>query len=356
MVNVTPSPIKEYYIAYFDILGYKEFFCKQPEKVPEFLNTIHDAIRRTNEHVGLVNHSPVISKIGNIDIEIKIFSDNILLCMEALNEPIEQVRLISFLQIVSDIQRGFIIDYGLFVRGGICKGKLSINDDYIFGQGLIDVVSMEDSAQFPRIIIDPKLITFLRQNLFFTQEEYDRALTIDKATKKGTKVLSEDKVFYSRILFFSQLLTSLNRGANQLTLQWPDEQWVLSYLGSVQASELLGKELVESLLQTLKNVSSSDYQLASQPTQDIDILLKTHKERVETELKKYGKNADIAVGDTEAAKVREHILKKYIWVMAYHNQMCVSYQKMSHFISTSCNCDKRFMKMTVEVFDDGTGK
>jgi len=32
MENNKPSPIKEYYIAYFDILGYKAFFAEAPEK------------------------------------------------------------------------------------------------------------------------------------------------------------------------------------------------------------------------------------------------------------------------------------------------------------------------------------
>ena len=37
MDNNEPKPIKDYYIAYFDILGYKEFFRNSPEKVPDFL-------------------------------------------------------------------------------------------------------------------------------------------------------------------------------------------------------------------------------------------------------------------------------------------------------------------------------
>ena len=51
VANSEPNPIKEYYIAYFDILGYKEFFETQPEKVAGFLQIIHEAIQRTNDHM-----------------------------------------------------------------------------------------------------------------------------------------------------------------------------------------------------------------------------------------------------------------------------------------------------------------
>lgn len=355
MVDATPSPIKDYYIAYFDILGYKDFFQQQPEKVPELLGAIHDAIRRTNEHIGLANQSPIMSGIGGINIKIKIFSDNILLCLEVSNEPIEQMRLLLFMQIVAEIQRGFVVQYGLFVRGGICKGELSFNDDYVFGQGLINAVSIEEKAQFPRIIVEPELITFLRQNLFYTQEEYKKAVQIEKAASEGTDILPEDKNFYSQILQYSQILKLFQQVAQHLTLQWPDEEWIISYLDMVDSSTLFSQEVKESFVHQLETVSPYDYQLVSQPLQNLDEIIKAHKSRVIAELKKYGKNVDIATGDTKAAEVREHILKKYIWIMAYHNQICVKYQKMNHFISTTCNCDKRFMKMTIEVLDDETG-
>ena len=53
VANSKPNPINEYYIAYFDILGYKEFFETQPEKVADFLQMIHDVIQRTNGHIRL---------------------------------------------------------------------------------------------------------------------------------------------------------------------------------------------------------------------------------------------------------------------------------------------------------------
>ena len=41
------EPIKEYYIAYFDLLGYKKFFQNNPDKIEYFLQIIHTAISNT---------------------------------------------------------------------------------------------------------------------------------------------------------------------------------------------------------------------------------------------------------------------------------------------------------------------
>ena len=57
MENNTANPIKEYYIAYFDILGYKAFFEGTPEKAPEFLNIVNSAISNTLATINSANDS-----------------------------------------------------------------------------------------------------------------------------------------------------------------------------------------------------------------------------------------------------------------------------------------------------------
>ena len=48
--NMKAEPIKEYYIAYFDLLGYKEFFRNYPDKVENFLQVIYEAISLTTSY------------------------------------------------------------------------------------------------------------------------------------------------------------------------------------------------------------------------------------------------------------------------------------------------------------------
>ena len=355
MVNATPNPIKEYYIAYFDILGYKEFFKQQPEKVPELLNAIHDAIRRTNNHIGAANASPLMHGVAGIEIKAKIFSDNILLCMEVTSIPNEPFRLFQFLQIVADIQRGFVTEYGLFVRGAITKGTMSFNDDYVFGQGIIDAVTMEESAIYPRIVISTDLANTLLSFTPYTQEDYNRAVIIENNYKAGKEIPVNEQVFYGQMCSLRMADVYYKYAISRLILLWRDNNWILCYLYRFDVSELLGETVKASLLSSIQKISPSDYELLNQPGQPFDNALALHKMRVEEQLVKFGSNADIPTGDFKAAEVREKILRKYIWVMALHNQVCSNYNKTEYGILTRCNCDARFLKMTIEVLKDEAG-
>jgi len=356
MVNLTPNPIKEYYIAYFDILGYKAFFEEQSEKVPELLGSIHDAIQRTKNHIGAANGSPILNGTGNIDIHVKVFSDNILLCMEATSSPFEQARILAFFQIVSDIQRGFVTEYGLFVRGGILKGELSFNDDYVFGKGLIDVVTIEEKrAIYPRIIITAELMTLLQGNPFFTDEEYTRAAEIRQRMENKQSITTDEQAFCCQMNMKTIMLQMLDRAKESLTMQWPDENWILCYLHKPMGIFPFGDGAKESLLQMIQAVSPYDYNLASQPPVDFDTVLRLHKERVEEQLRKFGNNSGIPTEDVKAAELQEKTLRKYIWVMAFHNHVCEASQKQQYKIFTNCNCDTRFLKMTIEVQSNEVG-
>ena len=101
MVNYEPKPIKSYYIAYLDILGYREFFHNYPDKTAEFLQMIHASIQGTINKITGANQSVLAASIASMNIEVKVFSDNILICLEELESPFERVRLLpSFSAII----------------------------------------------------------------------------------------------------------------------------------------------------------------------------------------------------------------------------------------------------------------
>ena len=79
--QLSPNPIKEYYIAYFDILGYRQFFMDAPEQAENLLANIHNAITNAKNIIG--NSSKEYFKdYINIEFKVKIFSDNIFVCIE----------------------------------------------------------------------------------------------------------------------------------------------------------------------------------------------------------------------------------------------------------------------------------
>lgn len=142
--------LKNYYIAYFDILGYKDFLEENETDIIEFLEAnisiAKEVVCKTNE---------IVSKFNFI---IKSFSDNYIILLEdnCQNDGYQEVIALSYL--VAIFQLRFLEKYSILIRGCITKGKAFIDSNIVFGDGLIRAVSMEHYAKFPRIIIDKERI------------------------------------------------------------------------------------------------------------------------------------------------------------------------------------------------------
>lgn len=352
MNNQTPNPIKEYYIAYFDTLGYQAFFKETPEKAPEFLNTIHSVITNTVNYVQSFNGFLLASQFANIHIQSKIFSDNILLCIE-VGEDIskEKFRVIAFMSLISEIQRRFITEYGLFLRGGFTKGTMSINDDYIFGEGLIEAVKMEESTSHPRIAISDKIINFLQQIQLYTQEEADKAISIENRSKNGENISDDDIVFYQKMLQMGEQELLERNICSNLLCKCDDGAWCLSYLYCLDIRAYIPEQTLGKMLDIMKQILSTDFEKLPKTFPNIDLILDTHRRIVEQKLVKYSNYTALSTNDIKRFETQEKVLKKYVWSMIYHNYMCTRYNKMEHYINTQGNCERRHMKLVIHVLD-----
>ena len=132
--------LKEYYIGYLDILGYKELIKQMGEEA--FLAVINEAFHEID--TGFDNLA---------FIEMRIFSDNIVITSRA-DDNFDPINFISSI-ITTQI---FLLNGGILVRGSITKGNLHIDDKYLYGSGLIRAYELEnDIAIMPRVILDRTL-------------------------------------------------------------------------------------------------------------------------------------------------------------------------------------------------------
>ena len=348
MMNTAPEPIKDYYIAYMDVLGYKQFFIENPDKAPEFLAYIHDAIQKTKEHLNITKISPILSTYANMDIKIKVFSDNILICMSfEEHDPADQLRLLCFVKLISEIQRGFITQFGLFLRGGLTKGKLSFHDEYVFGQGLIDAVAMEESAKYPRIIVDEALISYMSEVRVYKQNDIEKAAVIAQKMTENEIITEDEKQFYMQFNYNVFMHNYQVQEMNQLVSCWRDGDYYLCYLYYVKADDPRHKDLLDHALPGFKDAFPVDYEIVMSRQIGLAEMMKAHKERVESNLKRYGNYNDCTTG--QDVKQRENVMQKYIWSMAYHNLACTANGTPEYSILTKANFDARFVKPTIEV-------
>ena len=133
--------LKEYYCIYLDILGYKNRIKKfHEEKLEHELNDFLD-------HVAF-NNNYLLELKDIIEFDMKLFSDNLLISFEVTTETINKIHLI--LDHVIDYQKS-LIQKNYFIRGGISKGLLYVDEKIVWGPALIKAVKIEESIVYPVI-------------------------------------------------------------------------------------------------------------------------------------------------------------------------------------------------------------
>ena len=352
MCEQLPAPIKEYYITYFDILGYQAFFKETPEKAPEFLAIIHSAVTNTVTYLKSLKESPLAYQFANLQIQFKIFSDNIILCIETGEETVmEKARIIAFMSLVSEIQRRFITEYGLFLRGGFTKGTMSVNDEYIFGEGLIEAVKMEETTIHPRIAVSNKIIVFLDDRQIFSREEMNKAGVIENSLKNGESISDNDKEFYQKMVQLWNQDCLVQKLCMDLLYKSHDGVWCLSYLYCLDIRKFIPEQTLSQVIKMMKQISPEDYEKLPKTFTNIESILSVHKNIIEQKLIKHSNYLAFKTEDIKSFDVQERILKKYVWSMVYHNYMCDRYNKPEYHINSQGNCENRHMKLIIHVFD-----
>lgn len=254
--------------------------------------------------------------------------------------------------IVADIQRNFILQYDLFLRGGITIGELSFNDDFVFGQGLIDAVYLEEKAVYPRIIIGKTVIDYVLQAHFAKPEDLRKACEIEDRAHAGGKVSDEELEFCNAIFPEFNAEKFYLKWRDCLILKTVDDVIVLNYLYCLDMNKVIDQIAMKQVLELVKTISPDDYQIVGEGSSNPKSLLEQHRLHIIKKINTLGRYDDLDVLAVEEARVREHILKKYLWVMSFHNYVCEIYNLQEHKIKAGSTCDIRFMRMEVKIFED----
>ena len=78
----------EYYVAYFDVLGYKDAFKKSEDVSAKLIDAIEFSIGMMKDIVSIVN-TPIDNLTEETPkIEYKSFSDNVLICCKNTNDTL----------------------------------------------------------------------------------------------------------------------------------------------------------------------------------------------------------------------------------------------------------------------------
>lgn len=140
---------EERVVIFLDILGWKAFIKASEENqqfIKEMGNTLYNIHFIINDMVPALCHH--LTKI-----EITHFSDSIVISL-LCNEHTE-TQMASILQLIYST---LTFSGGLFLRGGITKGKIFHRGSAVFGPALVRAYELESKdifGKWPRILLDP---------------------------------------------------------------------------------------------------------------------------------------------------------------------------------------------------------
>lgn len=272
-------PLKEHFIAYFDILGYRNAI-ENSGNIEEFHSRIHHSLRETlYSEVSIISQVKQLPFIENFikDIHVKIFSDNVLICIEKEKFPVH-MEILGFCvlaSMIAQIQRDFLLKFELPIRGAITQGKIAVNDIYVFGEGLVRAVTLEENTKDPCILIDK-----------------DR---LPDSPRISYPALSQQQIEKYSLDFLEKWYWELI-GVSE------EDKYFVNYLFFMQPHKL--KESVKM------KISQEDC-LKIEETFDYEDLLDRHHNFITKKLKEFGED--------------KRTCKKYFWIRKYHNAICAKY-------------------------------
>lgn len=139
-MNITDHLKEKKYVAFLDVLGFKELVRTKGEKLNRYFKTIENAL--------------IDIQSDKTEITSQLVSDSTILACDLNNE---NLRLL--LKAVQTIQARCAIE-NIWIRGAITIGDIYFNRDLniVVGNGLSDAYILESQEKFPRVIIDPKIL------------------------------------------------------------------------------------------------------------------------------------------------------------------------------------------------------
>ena len=298
-----------HFVAFIDLLGYKDFFKDNRHNVEKFLTTIDKALTSAvSETESYYAKIPTSFKP-----QIKLFSDNILIAIRCSRKNEDDfLPYLNLVRIVAKIQATFINKYQLFLRGGIAKGMFYFGEKYVFGEALINAYEMEQIAIYPKIVLETKHI--------------EKIISHIKSRGKGYDLLAK-------------LLTAVV-GKER------DGSYFVNYLPAFPMNEKNPENyFIESIFAEgfeQKSFLSNEQKL----TRD-DNLLALHRDALLEKLQEYGSYDTLfSLKDIEN---RRKVILKYMWSLDYHNQASALLNYHELIIHCDIKTDSRTLQPVVEV-------
>jgi hypothetical protein len=150
------------YVAFLDVLGFKEMVRK--EKLREKLENF---FKITKENFKII-------EAAKKEIRKFILSDSIILVVEIDNDSFGNFE--KLLRAIKNLQADLALE-DIWLRGAVSYGDVHLSDSgdeekIIYGDGYIRAFELENKAIYPRVIIDPRIVSLLKKTRTSFLDDY----------------------------------------------------------------------------------------------------------------------------------------------------------------------------------------
>ncbi len=160
-------------IAYIDILGTSSILEETPENYLQIISTVYSS---TKNIIAKMNSDNLFGT--DTVLKHRSFSDNIVFAIEYSKETLleKTFYMIEFISLFQFL----LTKKHIFIRGGICYGKIHINSLYVTGEGLVKAYNLESkNAFYPRVIVEKDLASKIFLKNKETTADQNASLIVD---------------------------------------------------------------------------------------------------------------------------------------------------------------------------------
>lgn len=151
-------------VAFLDILGFSAAISEAREGSAEnpllekFQNALHEALPYLSDRIEGLEHL-------KRSWESRFFTDNLVIGIPVFEDAEDELGT-SFL--LAGLYQYVLAKHGFFVRGAISVGPLFMDENVVFGSGLLEAHETEAAcARDPRIVLAPSALTRVQRHLCY---------------------------------------------------------------------------------------------------------------------------------------------------------------------------------------------
>jgi len=167
-------------VAFLDILGFHRLISQDKVSALASINMIDGHLK----HILTVLHDP-----HGKDFSTRLFSDCMCISCDYSTENLFYILFeLAFIQY-------YLSREGVFLRGALSRGLHFENSRMIFSKGLVNAYHLENSATYPRVIIDAALVDCIKEDKDSYIPIYESERSIDYVIQSPDRLYSVDYLY-----------------------------------------------------------------------------------------------------------------------------------------------------------------